>query len=319
MRKPALAAISSLLIVNLFFISRNNDTVQEFISKSRYNSSRRKYLDDHPGSLAGSVDGRAGAATTGGGMSKNEFGYLPSLLEYLLSVRAADSIALVAAGIIFNNRTLSRVVVTKDLVHFVTGVLRKYGPSQKLVGLFSAMISGSRKHISKNQRLVLEVVCSTTADPVFLDNRRSIMIETQLHNERDVYVAWSGSAQYIRGRSIDAELFYDPATLGLKTRPLAAPRELQEYLKRRSTSTRGDAQGGVTWTKLAGLAWHIDPEHCYYFWRGSPVIAWRKYLEEMSADETAMKPFRENLEQLKSLCEHYLGVIELYTDLCTHR
>lgn len=258
---------------------------------------------------------------------KKGFGYLPSLLDYLLSVRAADSIALVAARIIFDNRTLSRVVVSKDLINFIAGILRKYGPSQKLIGLFTAMINGSRKHIAKNQNLILEVVCSTTTNPVYIDNRRSIMIETQLHNE-ELYVAWSGSAQYIRGRSIDAELFYDPATLGLKAHIISSPPALQEYLsrwkfKQAAASFQIDSDAHTFhWTKLVGFAWYIDPEHCYYFWKGSPAATWQKHLAVVAAGGEGggiSKEFQDNLDQLRSLCQHYLGVIELYTTLCSNR
>ena len=252
-------------------------------------------------------------------------GYLPFLLDYLLSVRAADSIALVAAGIIFNNRTLSRMVVSKDLIQFITGILRKYGPSQKLIGLFTAMIAGSRKHIAKNQNLILEVVCSTTTNPVFIDNRRSIMIETQLH-DKELYVAWSSSEQYIRGRSIDAELFYDPVTLGLHAHALAPPAGLRTYLTHRkskttsSTSKRNSDTHSLQWTKLVGLAWYIDPEHCYYFWKGNPAVAWQKRLDVVASggDEAARKQFGGNLVHLHTLCQHYLGVIELYTNLCSN-
>jgi hypothetical protein len=313
-RKPALSKISTLIIVNLYFVSQNNETVQQFISKSKYNSSRQKYLQEQKELK---MQRRESLSNPTPSLAKKDFGYLPSLLDYLLGVRAADSIALVAAGIIFNNRTLSRVVVTKDLIHFITGTLRKYSPSQKLIGLFTAMIAGSRKHIAKNQNLILEVVCSTTTNPVFIDNRRSVMIETQLHG-KDIYVSWSGSSQYMRGRAIDAELFYDPVTLGLKGRHLAAPAELQEYLSRRKASSRRDSGG--QWTKLVGLAWYIDPQNCYYFWKCNPAVAWRKHLEVMmGAEEGVSKQFRENLEHLRALCQHYLGVIELYTTMCSNR
>ena len=291
-------------------MSQNNDTVQKFISRSEYNTSRQRILE----SRLQNIDKKGDSVLPN---NTEKYGYLPSLLDYLLSVRAADSIAVVAAGIIFNNRTLSRMVVSPQLVHFVTGILRKYGPSQKLMGLFSAMISGSHKHVSKNQSIILEVVCSTTADPIYIDNRRHIMIESQLHND-DVYVTWSGSAQYIRGRSIDAELFYDAESLDLKTRILSSPEELQEYLTRLRATSRRDIK--CQWTKLSALAWYIDPENCYYFWKLNPSVAWRKYLDVKTAEDATMnKHFRENLENLRSLCQHYLGVIELYSNLCIER
>lgn len=256
---------------------------------------------------------------------KDEHGYLPSLLDYLLSVRAADSIALVAAGVIFSNRTLSRIVVSQELIHFIAGILRGFGPSQKLLGLFTAMISGSRKHIARNQEMVLQVVCSASSNPVYLDNRRSVMMETQLTEggQGEVFVWWSGSEQYIRGRHIDAELFYDPATLGLQTRLLPPPLELHEYFLRCDSRTppRGSTASHAPWTQLSALAWYIDPEHCFFFWRThDPSAAWRKHVEAQEAEgPAASKKFIENLEHLRSLCQHYLGVIELYTSLCCKR
>jgi hypothetical protein len=311
-RNPALSKISTLIIVNLYFISKNNETVQQFISKSEYNASRQRFLNVQ----SEGNDVASGSKTQSRLAVKKSFGYLPSLLDYLMSVRAADSIALVAAGIIFDNRTLSRVVVSTDLINFIAGILRKYGPSQKLIGLFSAMISGSRKHIAKNQNLILEVVCSATSNPVFIDNRRSIIMETQLH-DNELFVTWSGSAQYIRGRSIDAELFYDPATLGLKTHFLSPPVELQAYLNRRKTSAKEQHQ--LQWTKLSNFAWYIDPANCFYFWKNNPTVAWSKHYENMTADNASSKLFRENLDNLKSLCEHYLGVIELCSNLCSKK
>ena len=281
--------------------------VQRFISKSKYNLSRQIDVEQLKTSSSTEDINRPSL--------DKDVGYLPSLLDYLLSVRAADSIAFVAAGIIFENRTLSRMVVTKELVHFIASILSKYGPSEKLIGLFSAMIVGSRKHISKNQSMILEVVCSTSNDPIFIDTRSSIMIETQLFDGH-VYVSWCGSEQYIRGKSIDAELFYDAKTLGLQAIKIPPPPEFQRYLARRKAS---QFVSDSEWTKLAEFAWAVDPKNCYQFWKSNPYLAWQKYLSNVPDSTTIGQEFRENVDNLRSICQHYLGVIELYTNLCINR
>ena len=285
-------------------IGKNNKYVQEYIARGKYKGYRALHIDV-------SVDSFESAVA----VSSRRLGYFSAFVRWLQYDEGRTIACLMLEELLFKNTRLTKFFTCKEFIQYVVTIIKRLGPSQAMLQLLACVVSGSGDKNMMNGEIILEVLCSTQADPFCLDNRVMTLIETLQHPNDGgvggpVYVAWQGSACY-DADGVDVENFYfDPTSLGLKSVSVPLSMELTSYALRRGVTPR-PMQGVL----LEDLAWYIDPPNLYRFWDDdapTPTTAWKEELKKHEHDPS----FAVNVARLTELAGHFFGVINLYKEIC---